>query len=218
MVEILEPSLGIAAAVGFDGRKHGMRHWDGPTEPPLSAASESPTTEPTATLMAVPLTETPVQPTATSAATPHGSGGATVAAAAHTPIPVGGPSAPLPTQVPLLQSVEIPQDHALAAFAMLPADSLIYAYINIETTSIRPDLREHVEFQLGHFVSQDELPFAEELLSTAGARALTLSIPFEGYEWACVMQGDLSMIASALSAGGGPDNGLSASLSKLIRG
>ena len=114
--------------------------------------------------------------------------------------PEGGPSAPLPTEVPLLGSVRVPSDHPSAPFAMLPANSLIYTHINIESTKSRPDLREHVEFQVSHFVSEDQLPFAEELLAGLGVRTLTLSRPHERYEWACILRGDMSLIASALSS------------------
>ena len=100
----------------------------------------------------------------------------------------------------MLGSVRIPSDHPAAPLAMLPANSLIYTHINIESAKSRPDLQEHVEFQLAHFVSEDQLPFAEELLEGSGVSTLTLSRPHERYEWACILRGDLSLIASALSS------------------
>ena len=177
-----------------------------PTTPPPPATPSPPkaTTAPTVTKETTEAA-TPA-PTPTAAATP------TMLAPTGTPRPESERLPLPPAEVPLLQSVEIPADHPAAPLAMLPADSLIYAQINIGTTSIRPELQEHVEFQLGHFVSGDELAIAEELLGTAGVRTLTVSIPYEGYEWACILQGDLLMIAIALAAGAESEAGLSASI------
>ncbi len=88
---------------------------------------------------------------------------------------------------------------------MLPDNSLIYTHINMRSTSQRPDLQEHVEFQLAHFVSEEELPLAEELLASTGVRTVTLSIPHEGYEWVGIIRGDLLAVASTL--GSSPESG-----------
>ena len=101
---------------------------------------------------------------------------------------------------------------------MLPDNSLIYTHINIGSTSQRPDLQEHVEFQLAHFVSEDELPLAEELLASAGVRTVTLSIPHEGYEWVGIIRGDLLMVASALKSSPESGEGLSVSIIESFAG
>ena len=94
----------------------------------------------------------------------------------------------------------------------------MYAYINLETVSKRPDLREHVEFQLAHFVSLDELPFAGELLVSVGAEALVLSYPFRTYGWAIVLRGDLTRLADALMGSVQSESGLSISIIDTHRG
>ena len=200
------------AACGSEGNPTAETAVEPTTLPAIGAL----TTEPSV----VPATEGLVEPTATlaPAPTPTAAATPTVPAPTHTPRLEGGPSAPPPTEVPLLASVEIPPDHPAAPLAILPADSLIYAHINIETTSKRPELQDHVEFQLGHFVSGDELAMAEELLATAGARTLTFSIPYERYEWACILRGDLSMIAIALATGAESGGGLSASIAERHAG
>ena len=50
--------------------------------------------------------------------------------------------------------VEVSPEHPAAALSLLP-DSMMYAYINLETVSQRPDLQEHVA-SLGsiHWLSQ----------------------------------------------------------------
>ena len=85
----------------------------------------------------------------------------------------------------------------------------MYAYINLETVSGRPNLAEHVEFQLGHFVSLEELPLAEELLVSVGAEALVLSSPFRTYGWAIVLLGDFGRLAEVLGASARSGGGLS---------
>ncbi len=104
--------------------------------------------------------------------------------------------------------VEVSSDHPAALLSLLP-DSGMYAYINLETVSKRPDLEEHVEFHLSHFVSFDEVPFAEELLVSIGADALVLSSPFRTYEWAIVLSGDFTRLAEALTMSAQAGTGLS---------
>ena len=94
----------------------------------------------------------------------------------------------------------------------------MYAYINLETVSKRPGLREHVEFQLAHFVSLDELPFAEELLVSVGADALVISSPFRTYGWAIVLRGDFARLADALMGSLQSGSGLSVSIIDTHRG
>ena len=107
--------------------------------------------------------------------------------------------------------VEVSPEHPAAALSLLP-DSMMYAYINLETVSQRPDLQEHVEFQLSHFVTLDEVPFAEELLTSIGADALLLSTPFRTLEWAIVLVGDLSRLEDALRMSAEAGGGLSVSV------
>ena len=85
----------------------------------------------------------------------------------------------------------------------------MYAYINLETVSGRPNLAEHVKFQLSHFVTLDELPLAEELLVSVGAEALVLSSPFRTYGWAIVLLGDFGRLAEVLGASAQSGGGLS---------
>jgi hypothetical protein len=110
-----------------------------------------------------------------------------------------------------LPTVEVPGDHPAAALSLLP-DSMMYAYINLETVSQRPDLQEHVEFQLSYFVTLDEVPFAEELLVSVGADALLLSTPFLTYGWAIVLLGDFARLDEALGAAARSGVGLSVSV------
>ena len=187
-----------------------------PTDPP-AATSQPPTAVPTATLPVAPPIAAPVQSTSTRAPTPTVEA-TTAPTPTSTPLPEGGPQAPLPTEVPLPQSVEITPDDPVAPLAMLPSGSLIYTHINLETVWQRPDLREHVAFQLGHFVSESELPIAEELLATLEFRTLTLSIPAEGYEWAGILQGEVSMLGTALAMASESGMGLSISVIESYRG
>ena len=126
------------------------------------------------------------------------------------------PTAAPPTEAPLterppLPTVDVPAGHPAAVLALLP-DSMMYAYINLETVSQRPDLMEHVEFQLAHFVSLDELPFAEELLVSVGADALLFSTPFRTYQWAIVLLGDFTRLSDALHTSAESGGGLSVSI------
>ena len=107
-----------------------------------------------------------------------------------------------------MSMLDVSPGHPAAPLALLP-DSMMYAYINLESVSGRPDLQEHVEFQLGHFVSQDELPMAEELLVSVGADALLLSYPFRTFEWAIVLLGDFTRLADALTVAAQTGSGLS---------
>ena len=172
---------------------------------------------PNAVLMEAPPTLT-AAPTATAQPSPSAAPTVTTPAPTSTLRPEGGPSVPLPTEVPLLGSVQIPPDNPAAPLAMLPANSLIYTHINIASAAARPDPQEHVEFHLAHFVSEDQLPFAKELLAGSGVRNLTLSRPHEGYEWAGILRGDLMLIASALSSSSETGGGLSASVSENFAG
>ena len=126
------------------------------------------------------------------------------------------PTAAPPTEAPLtekppLPTVDVPAGHPAAVLALLP-DSELYAYINLKTVSQRSDLMEHVEFQLSHFVSLDELPFAEELLVSVGADALLLSTPFRTYQWAIVLLGDFTRLSDALRTSAESGGGLSVSI------
>ena len=126
-------------------------------------------------------------------------------------VPAEAPTEPPPAEAPQLPTVEVPGDHPAAALSLLP-DSMMYAYINLETVSQRPDLQEHVEFQLSHFVTLDEVPFAEELLVSVGADALLFSTPFLTYGWAIVLLGDFARLDEALGAAARSGVGLSVSV------
>ena len=113
--------------------------------------------------------------------------------------------------------VEVPPEHPAAALALMP-DSELYVYINLDTVSQRPGLQEHVEFQLSHFVTSDEIPFAEELLSSIGADALIFSFPLFRFDWAILLQGDLTRLADALRVSAESGGGLSVSVVDTHRG
>jgi hypothetical protein len=119
------------------------------------------------------------------------------------------PTEPPSTEAPRLPTVEIPADHPGATFAILPPDAFVYAYVNVESAAKRPDLMEHVEFQLEHFVSQEELPLAEELLLAVGTRGLTLAGPNSRGDWAVILLGDFSRVEDALRLGAESGAGLS---------
>lgn len=196
-----------------------------PTAPPAveatlastgaAAATAEPTETPrqsTTVPSLVPATEAPPRATATVAPTvtaePTAIEGAAPRQRQRSGTATPAPAAPPPTEAPQLNLVEIPPDHPAAQLALLP-DSMMYAYINLETVWRRPDLQEHVEFQLAHFVSLDELPFAEELLVSVGADVLLLSSPFRTYEWAIVLQGDFTRLAEVLRTSAESGVGLS---------
>ena len=107
--------------------------------------------------------------------------------------------------------VEVSPDHPAALLSLLP-DSEMYAYISLDAVAGRPDLEEHVEFQLGHFVSLDELPLAEKLLVSIGADALVLSYPFQFHGWAIILAGDFTRLAEALTMSARAGTGLSVSV------
>ena len=107
--------------------------------------------------------------------------------------------------------VEVPAEHPAAALAVMP-DSELYVYIDLDSVSRRPSLQEHVEFQLSHFVSYDELPFAEELLASIGADALILSVPVYRFDWAILLQGDFTRLTEALRVSAESGGGLSVSV------
>ena len=173
-----------------------------PTEPPTAIPTERtltatpPSLRPTPT--AQPATATPLPLTETVAPTER-----PPAATRPTPRPTVQP----PTEALPLPTVEIPADHPAAALAMLPG-ALFYAYINLETVSQRPGLKDHVEFRLGHFVSRDELPFAQDLLISVGVRALALSSLFTN-KWACILWGDFGQAGDALREAAASGSGLS---------
>ena len=114
--------------------------------------------------------------------------------------------------------VEISQDHPGVLLSLLPSDTILYTFVNIETATGRPELTEHVEFQLGHFVSMEELPLAQELLIAMGARAIVLSSLTSRGQWACVLQGDLSLVGVALEEGALTGAGLSVNKVDTHRG
>ena len=176
--------------------------------PPASPATATPTAAPSD---AVP-TETVSSPALTPTGAPEPT--ASEGTATATPVPTASPTSPAPTEPP---TVEVPSDHPAAPLALLPEGSMQYLYINLESVPQRPDLRDHVEFQLGHFVSRDELPLAEELLLTIGARALALSTPFSSGEWICVLWGDFSSVAAALGTAAESQAGLSVSVAETHR-
>ena len=159
-------------------------------QPPTATLSPTATVAPTATLEPPTATPTPSGPQTTSAA--------------PTPTP--------PSETADSQLVDISSDHPAALLSLLPADSLLYAFVNLETVAERPDLAEQVEFQLGHFVSTGELPLADELLIAVGARALVLSSFLSSGEWACILQGDFGRVGDALGEGAASGAGLSVSI------
>ena len=118
-------------------------------------------------------TETPERPTTTPTEQPH-------------------------TETPQTPISEIPLDHPAAPLALLPVDASSFTFVDIESVGQRPAFQDGVEFQLSHFVSGDEIPFAEELLRSIGARSLALSSPYDRFEWACVLRGDFAQVQSAL--------------------
>lgn len=193
-----------------------------PAEPTLKSIS---TSEATAVPTASP-TPMPVEPTVTPAPTATAEPAHTLLPTATTPAlastiaaPTPDPTAttPPPTSVPTYAPqtgsppwplVGVPAEHPAAALAVMP-DSTMYAYIDLETVSGRPALQEHVDFQLGHFVSPDELPFAEELLASIGADSLIFSSPFQRFDWAILLQGDFTVLAEALRVSAESSGGLS---------
>ena len=185
-----------------------------PTE---AAAAETPRqpVQPARSRTVAPPTRTPAEPTATTASRPT-AGATGPSPTATLPAPTVEPRRPSPTERPQLPAVEVPPDHPAAVLALLP-DSRMYSYINLETVSQRPDLQEHVEFQLAHFVSQGELPFAQELLVSIGAEALLLSSPVRTYGWAIVLLGDFTRLAEALRASAQSGGGLSVSVIDTYR-
>ena len=134
-----------------------------------------------------------------------------------TPRPTVGPTEARSTEGPRLPTVGGPADGRAALLALLP-HSTLYVYVNVATVSQRPVLMEHVEFQLAHFVSTDELPFAEDMLVSVGADALLLSSPFSSYEWAIVLLGDFTRLADAMRTASQSGAGLSVSLTETHKG
>ena len=186
------------------------------TEPvPTEAAERS--ARPAATATVAPPTEAPAEVTATAEPTGVAAGPSPTATTPSTVAPTAAPPTEVPrTEPPPLPTVDVPAGHPAAVLALLP-DSSIYTYINLETVSQRPDLMEHVEFQLAHFVSQDELPFAEELLVSVGAEELLVSFPFRTYQWAMVLLGDFARLSDALRTSAESGGGLSVSIIDTYR-
>ncbi len=138
-------------------------------------------------------------------------------ATATSPPPTATPTETPPTEEPRLPTVGVTAGHPAALLTLLP-ESTLYVYINLETVSQRPELMEDVEFQLAHFVSTDELPFAEELLVSVGVKALMLSSPFLSYEWAIVLLGDFTHLADALKMASQSGAGLAVSVAETHQG
>ena len=131
--------------------------------------------------------------------------GPTEGPASETPDPPG-------TDIP----IGIPFDPLTASLAMLPeGQSLIY--INMETAAIRPAFQEDLEFQLSHFISMDELPFAEGWLRSVGTRSLALSHPYDRTGWACVLEGDYTKVHRALEQAAASGMGFSVNLAETHR-
>ena len=180
-------------------------------------SAEMPTASPaTATPTAASTDAVPTETVSSPALTPTGASDPTASegTATGTPVPTVSPTSPAPTESP---TVEVPSDHPAAPLALLPGRSRDYLYINLERVSQRAELRDHVEFQLGHFVSGDEQPLAKELLLTTGARALALSTPFSSGEWICVLWGDFGPVAAALGMAAESETGLSVSVVETHR-
>ncbi len=146
---------------------------------------------PTATPTEQPANETPERPTATPTEQPP----------AETPPPVA----------------ETPLDHPLAPLAMLPADTKVHIFVDLETVTQRPAFRDDVEFQLSHFVDGDEIPLAEDLLRSIGADAIALSSLYTRFGWACVLRGDLTRVQGVLRQAAESGAGLSASIIETHR-
>ena len=186
------------------------------TEPVPTEATER-SARPAATATVAPPTVAPAEATATAEPTGVAAGPSPTATTPSTVAPTAAPPTEVPrTESPPLPTVDVPAGHPAAVLALLP-DSSIYTYINLETVSQRPDLMEHVEFQLAHFVSQDELPFAEELLVSVGAEELLVSFLFRTYQWAMVLLGDFARLSDALRTSAEPGGGLSVSIIDTYR-
>ena len=65
---------------------------------------------------------------------------------------------------------------------------------------------------MAHFVSGDELPLAEELLTTIGARTLSVANQFGRFSWACVLWGDFTQTSETLRLAAESGHGLSVSV------
>ncbi len=135
----------------------------------------------------------------------------TPALSSTTPAPTSVRAYAPQTGSPPWPLVEVPREHLAAALALMP-DSELYIYINLDAVSQRPGLQEHVEFQLSHFVTSDEIPFAEELLASIGADALIFSFPLYRFDWAILLQGDFTRLADALRVSAESGGGLSVSV------
>ena len=140
----------------------------------------------------------------------------TVLARPPTARPTEGPTSEAPEPLGNDISIDIPFDPLTASLAMLPeGPSLIY--INMETASLRPAFQEDLEFQLSHFISMDELPFAEGLLQSVGTHSLALSHPYDRTGWACVLQGDYTEVHRALQQAAASGMGFSVNLAETHR-
>ena len=183
-----------------------------PAAPAEQSARETPETA-TATSTRPPVTDTPKPTAATPAEQP----------AMETPEPpVATPPGPPATEAPERPAAtpaeqpatDSPSNQPGALLAMLPAGASQFIFVDIEAAMERSVFRESVEFQLGHFVNLDEIPFAEELLRSIGVSAMALGDFYTGSKWACILSGDFALVQGALRLAGAVDSGggLSASM------
>ena len=112
--------------------------------------------------------------------------------------------------------VDVGPDHPAYLLALLP-ESPLYSYSDIETASQRPGLRAQVELQLAHFVSRDELPLAEELLLSIGAKGLVVAVSFERFAWTMILSGNFVRVADALRQSAESGMGLSVTVADTYR-
>ena len=179
-------------------------------KPTAATPAEQPATEipdpPVATPPGPPATEIPERPAATPAEQP----------ATETPErPVATPPGPPATEAPERPAAtpaeqpatDSPSNQPGALLAKLPAGASQFIFVDIEAATERSAFRESVEFQLGHFVNLDEIPFAEELLRSIGVSAMALGDFYTGSEWACILSGDFALVQGALRLAAAVDSG-----------
>ena len=129
--------------------------------------------------------------------------------------PTTGSTEEPPTKTAQQPITETALDHPAAAFAMLPSESQGLMYVDIDAAMRRPGFQKDVEFQLSHFVSQGEVPLAEEILRSIGTRSLTLASPYSGSSWAGVLNGDFARVQAALRLAAESGVGLSGSMIEI---
>ena len=168
-----------------------------------SAATPTPTAQPP--------TATPIPPAATVAPTdpPAATASPPTPTAAPPPTVAATPAEGSPTDRPKPDVVAIPSDHPAVPFSLLPGDSRVAMYLDIETVSQRPALSEAIEFQLWNFFSNRDLPLAEEMLNSADVRALSLSFLHPSGNWACILNGNFVQVEDTLQLTAEPGAGLS---------